>query len=391
MNRILLAGAAGILISLQVIRNASVAAFAEQSPDTAARIWPDHPSVQISKGLTQIAAAARHGAAVPGSALDALSRAARKAPLAAEPFLVRGVQAQVAGKNRDALAAFLAAERRDPRSLAAHYFLAEHDFRAGNSTRGLAEAAALARLAPGGVTSAAPYLAAYAKQRPAWPRLRQVLDQNPDLAAATLDVLAQDAANADAITALAGPQQRTAGSAWVQPLLLKLIDARRYDRAYAIWLSVSGRQQPSDQPLHDADFMDSASPPPFNWQLTSSSVGSAERQPGGHLHVMFYGQQDGLLARQLLLLRPGPYRVSMRVAGKTGASGSLNWSLKCNSVETPFAAISLDVAATRPWRFDVPAGCDAQWLELSGVSSDVAQQVDVTIGQLQLTADRSND
>ena len=68
MARLLLAVAAGLLIAIQIVRNAAVSALAAQSPDTAARIWRDHPAAAISLGLTQIAKAARESAA--RSALD---------------------------------------------------------------------------------------------------------------------------------------------------------------------------------------------------------------------------------------------------------------------------------------------------------------------------------
>ena len=65
--------------------------------------------------------------------------------------------------------------------------------------------------------------------------------------------------------------------------------------------------------LFDPDFSKPEPPPPFNWALTSSTVGLAERQPGGRLHAIFYGQEDGALARQLLVLPPGRYHFSMRL------------------------------------------------------------------------------
>lgn len=390
MARLLIAVAAGLLIAIQIVRNAAVTELAAQSPDTAAHIWRDHPATEISLGLTQIAKAAREGEPVPATTLDAVWNAARVAPLSPEPFLVRGVEQQLAGSRSRALQAFLAAERRDPRSLPAHYFLADHFFRAGDSNRGLVEAAALARLAPSGIPSAAPYLAAYAKQRSTWPQLRKIFDHNPSLAAAVLATLANDPANADAIMALAGPEQRILGAAWFQILLVKLIEAQQYERAHELWLTVTRQYATREQVLHDPQFADSASPPPFNWELTSSSVGLAERQPGGRLHVMFYGQQDGLLARQLLLLKPGRYRMSMSVTAAGDKRGTLNWSLRCNPSQVPFAAISLDVASARPWQFDVPAGCGAQWLELSGVSGEVPQQLDVGISHLKLEREPKN-
>jgi hypothetical protein len=62
----------------------------------------------------------------------------------------------------------------------------------------------------------------------------------------------------------------------------------------------------------------------------------------------------------------------------------LNWSVWCDKTDAPIASVGLDAAAARGWRFDVPAGCPAQWLKLSGSSADVPQQIDVSIGGLRL-------
>ena len=104
--------------------------------------------------------------------------------------------------------------------------------------------------------------------------------------------------------------------------------------------------------------------------------------------MIFYGQEDGPLATQLLLLAPGAYRLAMPLTGDKGHAHSLAWSLTCANSTTPIGRIALDEAAARGWAFTVPASCAAQKLELSGVSSDMPQQVDVTIGRLQLEPQR---
>jgi hypothetical protein len=48
------------------------------------------------------------------------------------------------------------------------------------------------------------------------------------------------------------------------------------------------------------------------------------------------------------------------------------------------ASITLDAAAARGWQFQVPAGCAAQWLKLSGTSGEMSQQSDVSILRLTL-------
>jgi hypothetical protein len=381
--RIIIVVGAAALIAVQAVRNASVAAFAETRPATAAKFWSDHPATELSLGLTEIAQATRERKKVPQEAFGLIGDAAEKDPLASGPFLVRGVSAQLAGNGALAERAFEAAQWRDPRSLPAAYFLAQRYLESGDSGRGLAEVATLARLAPYGVATVTPYLATYASVAANWPRLRQLFRDNPALGGPVLTKLATNASTVPAVLALADPRQNAVDAPWLPPLLNTMVAAGQYDQARSIWARSSGMPSTSEL-VHDLSFTDKKSPPPFNWSLTSSTVGLAERQAGGRLQVVFYGQEDGILASQLLLLKPGSYRLSMQLFGDPERARVLNWSVWCDKTDAPIASVGLDAAAARGWRFDVPAGCPAQWLKLSGSSADVPQQIDVSIGGLRL-------
>jgi hypothetical protein len=356
---------------------------------TAAKIWPGHPDVELSLGMTAIGRAARERKPVGDAVFKTIDDAASKAPLAPEPFLVRGVHAQLARNAAQARQAFLAAEWRDPRSMPARYFLATDYFATGDVRRGLQEFAVLARLAPGGVASVAPYIAAYAKDRANWPQLRSLFRAEPELEQPALQALAADPANARAILALADPRRRSARSLWLPNLLAGLVQAGQFAQARAVWSEVAGVRLDPQQLIYDPQFADPNAPPPFNWELTSSTVGLAERQSGGRLHVIYYGQEEGDLARQVLLLTPGTYQLAMRVSGNPGRS--LSWSLACAKPSKPLATFRLDSGASLTWTFSVPADCSAQVLALVGASSDIAQQSDTTISELRLRRQGAND
>jgi hypothetical protein len=384
MTRRIISILIALLIGVQIVRNAAVLSFAGSKPQLADRVWEGHPEAEISTAMTQIAIAARNRQPVPASAFSTIGDAARKEPLAPEPFLVRGVQAQVAGNGAAAQKAFEAAQWRDPRSLAAAYFLADRYFRIGDSGRGLREVAALARLAPNGSVVVGPYLAAYAANPANWPALRSLFQANPMLADQTLTALAAHPETVPALLALADQREKSGSATWLPSLLNTLTATGKYDEARAIWARMSGAQRAPGELIHDESFTDRTSPSPFNWTLTSSTVGLAERQPGGRLHVLFYGQEDGFLASELVLLPAGAYRLSMQVLGDPSRAHSLNWSIWCDKAAEPIASVTLDAAADRGWRFEVPKACPAQWLKLSGVSGDVPQQTDITIGSLKL-------
>jgi hypothetical protein len=380
----IIAAVIALLLSVQIVRNAAILSWSASKPALASEVWGGHPATEIGKSMTEIAKAARARQPIPLSAFSTMGDAARKEPLAPEPFLVRGVQAQVQGDGATAQRAFEAAQWRDPRSLAAAYFLADRYLRNGDPQRGLREVAALARLAPNGEAVVGPYLAAYATNPANWPALRELFRENPMLANNALATLATNAATVPALLALADPQARGKDVTWVPLLLNTLTGEGKFGQARAIWAKMAGVQARPGQLLYDSSFTDRTSPPPFNWDLTSSTVGLAERQPGGRLHVVFYGQEDGFLASELILLPPGAYRLSMQLLGDPSRGRSLSWSIWCDKAAEPIASVTLDAAAARGLRFDVPPGCPAQWLKLSGVSSDMPQQSDVTIGALKL-------
>ncbi|MES2120711.1 MAG: hypothetical protein V4513_09070 [Pseudomonadota bacterium] len=375
---------AALLIGVVAVRNAAVQAWSETAPKRANAAWSDHPDAQISVAMIEIAQAIRNRQVVPATAFRRIDAAALRAPLAPEPFLVHGVKADLAGDSAAAERDFVAAQRRDPRSLPAAYFLAERYFRNGDARRGLVQIAVLSRLAPGGRESAAPYLAAYAQNRANWPQLRALFAAEPSLGDSALQTLALDPANAPIILALADQRQREASATWVPTLLSRMVAAGRYGDARAIWASVSGVRANDQTLLFDPGFGQASPPPPFNWDLTSSTVGIAERVSGGSLHTVFYGQEGGPLARQLLVLSPGTYRLSSRVAGGSSRPESLYWLVRCDKANTELGRVRLDLAA-RGWTFQVPASCPAQWLELTGSAPDLPQQSEVTVTGLSLT------
>jgi hypothetical protein len=386
--RTALAILAALLIGVQVLRNAAVQALAENRPDAAARIWSGHPKSEIGEAMTAIARASRARRPIPQSSFAEIADAAAKEPLAPQPFLVRGVQAALAADQAGAQRAFEEAQWRDPRSLPAAYFLADFYLRSGNVSSGLRQVAALARLSPDGGGAAVPYLAQYAANPANWPALRELVHANPHLAQPMLVALASDVRTAPAALALGG-SRATGNPQWVAVMIDTLVKAGDYPRAHAVWSQQAGGRARPGELLHDMDFNDRSTPPPFNWQLTSSTVGLAERQGGGRLHVLFYGNEDGTLASQLLLLPPGAYRLSMRLVGDPARAHALTWSLWCDKAAQPVASVTLDAAAVRGWEFQVPAGCAAQWLKLSGTSADMPQQVDVSIAGLALSKVRT--
>jgi hypothetical protein len=375
--------AIALLLAGQVIRNAAVSALARLHPATAAKLWAGHPAVEISVALSQIGADAREHRPIGGETFAMIDDAAVKSPLAPEPFLVEGVRAQTGGDRRAESRAFRAAQWRDPRSVPAAYFLAQYYFRTGRALEGLEETTLLARLLPGAAKAVAPFVAAYAQTPGNWPQIRTLFRSQAGLEDQVLAVLSRDPRNTEAIVALADASHRSPGSPWLATLLQSLVASGDYGRAHAIWTSI-GQGSDQGQLIFDSSFSSPGPPPPFNWSLTTSAVGLAERQPGKRLHAIFYGNDDGVLASELLMLPAGTYHLQMQRVGVPVHPEALNWSIRCDKAEDLLANADMNQVVARGLTFQVPANCPAQWLVLSGCSGDIAQQAEITVTALSL-------
>ena len=374
---------AAVLIAFLVVRVAFVEAFAKKDPGKAAAIWPGHPAVALESGLAEIGALAVAGRPVDKALINRLLSASAKAPLAPEPFLVRGVEAQLAGDPALALRAFLAARQRNPRAVAARYFLADQYLKAGMTGPGLAEISALGRLVPQSLPKVAPYLAAYAKTPSAAPQVKTMLETHPQLELALLNELAADAANARLVTFLWSGRGGEESKAWQGRLLNGLVDAGQFAEARTAWARFTGISAEQDR-LFDPEFKVEALPP-FGWKLASGASGIAEPQAGGRLHILYYGRDDQVLASQLLTMPPGRYRLAMEVKASSPASKSLTWTVRCLPGSSLIASVPLDRSGAVEAVFAVPpAGCTAQRLDLSGDAPEFPEQAEVMISRLRL-------
>jgi hypothetical protein len=372
-----------ILVALLVARVAFVKSYAIKDSSKAAAIWAGHPDVMLERGLAEVGERAAAGRPVEPALVQRLLAASAKDPLAPEPFLVRGVQAQLANDRPLALHSFLAARKRNPRAIAARYFLADHYLKAGQTGPGLDEISVLARLVPQSLPNLAPYLAAFARTPGAAPQLKILLEGQPQLEPTLLNALATDAANAQLILDLWSGRGGEEAKPWQGRLLGQLVDAGHYDQARDAWTRFSNIS--ADRGTLFDPLFSTGAPPPFGWTMASGPAGVAEPQGQGRLHILFYGRDDAVLASQLLTLAPGRYQLSMQV---NGSSGSLVWRVRCLPSSNEIATIGLDHSGNVAGTFTIaPAGCQAQKLELSGVAPELPEQADVTISRLRLQAE----
>jgi hypothetical protein len=372
------------LLAFQVVRTALVA-----DPSTrmtiAPRLWLSHPTLLTNQTMAEIGAHAASGEQPPAATLKRLEVIARKAPLAAEPYLVEGAIAQIEKKDEHAEQLFLAARMRDPRSAAARYFLADRYLRTVRVAPALAEIATLSRLYSNARAQFGPALATFAKMPGGVPQLRRFFRTSPELEPFVLAHLAIDAKNADLVLALWGRRALEPGATppdWQATLISRLIQAGQYGKAYATWRLVAGIDRGAGT-IFNPGFRKMTAPPPFNWAL-STTGGVAEPAPGDRLQIIYFGRQDTVLAEQMLLLAPGRYRLGMDISGPLGDGGEIAWDVSC----LPSSDVIFRLPVTRKGRitgdFTVPQNCAMQNLRLVGLPGAFPQSQEFSVGGLSL-------
>ena len=182
---------------------------------------------------------------------------------------------------------------------------------------------------------------------------------------------------AEALQSLAGTANPpTAQEA--RALIAALIAAEIYDPARKLWRLTGHAEPPAS--VSDPDFAgatgDASTATAFDWQLNSlggvDSMVDRSGTNGSTLHITSDGNASGIVAQQLLLLRPGQHRLTLQARYSSfAAADALRWRIRCG----PPGGGGLSFPAAPPtsarWNqpvmldFSVPAeDCAAQWLEL---------------------------
>ena len=352
----------------------------------AVRAWPSHPTMLVNRTMAEIGTLAARGESLPPATLRRVEEIAGKAPLAAEPFLIKGALAQVEQDQERAEQLFAAARIRDPRSAAARYFLADRYLRTNRIGPALTEIAVLSRLYPEARAQFGPALAAFAQTPGAVPQLRSFFRSSPEVEPLVLLQLAEEPRHADLILALWGRRQSATDPGppqWQARLIGKLVEQGQFAKAYQIWRTVTGVPDRRAS-IFNPGFAKTADPPPFNWSFGTVG-GVVEPAPGDRLQVIYFGRGDAVLAEQLLLLPPGRYQLSTDISGPLGEGGEIAWTLACAGRAEPIFRLPVEAKGRLAGSFAVPPGCPAQKLQLTGTAGEFPRSQEFTVGKLELT------
>lgn len=352
----------------------SVVAAVGHNPFVGERVAPSDPRVRIDMAMYYFYA---RGGAVPPEQQHAALEALRSAPLSDEPFLLAGVDALAHGREAEGERLLVEARRRNPRLRMVRLLLLNQYLKQGRMAQASVEISTINRLVTQAGNVFVPFLAQMVEDPKSGPGLIPLLRREPGLRDQVLLVMANKGADPGRVMAIAGDTVRPSAQPpeWQSTLLDNLVKQNRYDAALELWRKLAGRSpEPAGKGIYDPALQGMPGPPPFNWILTERGLGVAERASGGGLSAEYYGRDDGDLASQLLMLRPGRYRLSFRAEGDAqGTSSRMAWSVSCGDailVQVPVTGVT---SAPHPFAasFAVPAGCPAQWLKLRGVSGDM--------------------
>lgn len=349
-----------------------------------AKHWPKH-ATQLKRSIAfEAAVAARAGGRISSRAVADTAILHRKEPLATTPLMIAGAEAQIGGDELKAERLYAAARARNPRDPAARLLLANALLRRGAIEQGLEEMIALSQVMPNASAPVAPALAAFAKTPGAEKSLRPVLLSRPGLRDAVLSALAQDAENASLVLRLAPRASREPGfeRPWEGLLLNSLVANGKIVEARSLWHDLTGLGK-RDALIVNADFARWKAPPPFNWETQNATGGIAEFGDKPGLTVIYYGRDDVVLARQLLALPPGRYRLWTQTEGADPVD-SIAWLLRCTG-GTVVATLRLSKSGGGDEVFEIPRNCAAQWMELKGLVPEAQATVETRILGVKIT------
>lgn len=335
-----------------------------------------HPKPATEQVMLAAARAAEAGRPLDRQARTSVKRIAQRQPLSAMPFLIEGALAELDGDIDRAVSLYEAARRRDPRSGPARLVLAQAYARQGDTVQSLVELEAAARLQPESHRSLVPALAMMARQPGGEEVIVELLERRPRLRAPLLRALASDASNIALVLKLqprSGKKMRD--ERWKEVAIGALVADGQVVRARRLWANWNDS---SDRGLL-ADPTFSGTPKgAFGWTVLNNPAGVATLSDGGGLEVVYFGRDQATFARQLLTLPPGRYALSTSFDG--GPPGdTIFWNLRCNR-----GSRLAQIAMSAPEPLVVPAGCDAQWLELAAIAPASPEVVEVIIRRVGL-------
>jgi hypothetical protein len=170
-------------------------------------------------------------------------------------------------------------------------------------------------------------------------------------------------------------------------LIAELADQKQFENASRIYARVSGHQ---GMALGDAGLAPGGAWPPFDWAVMDTGNYGAAGSPGDRsLQVYAQGGSRGTVARRLIRLDPGAYRLSATATvGQGDAGGEALWSISCaDGQAAPIATLQFGGQSGRQTKqasVRIAPGCAWHWLNLEVGSPSESGRFQAAIDGLRI-------
>lgn len=316
----------------------------------------------------------------------ALSSLARK-PANAPALRVLGI---VASDVSRATALFRLSERMSRRDTATQLALIEIGVEAGDIAAVLRHYDRTMQVRPQMVNVLMPVLAAASADAPVRDEVGRVLRDRPFWWGQYLGELARKGTSASAIESAVGairldPAIQSEAAA-LSAALYRLATLGAWDAMARIGQRYCSGPNCAAVPANGG-FEQAPRLMPLDWIIADDPAGSAiEPDPAGNGSVLALRGAGGRgAARQLLFLRAGPHRLSMRFGGTPGAANTPMIGIACTDGR---AILSSRADGAPRWgaALRVPADCPAQWLTIIPYALDLEGDGAVLVDDVRIIA-----
>jgi tetratricopeptide (TPR) repeat protein len=303
-----------------------------------------------------------------------------------------GLAAEADGRPTDALHLIGLADALSRRDLPTQLWLITHAIHSGDFEAAVAHFDIAMRTSSWSKEQLIPLLVSATEDERVLPPLSRLLARNPSWKVGFLSQLAALGPRPDHTVRLthgrldpAIPEEREA----IKSLIIHLASVGQFDLAWDIYHDASRWADAAS--LRNGNFEVPDRYPPFDWSLAEDPDLSALRisrpdgAPGNALSLIAQNNRAGDVARQVIRLAPGAYRLEFDVgAVPTNVGERPVFSLNCAVRSEQILAFPLSAAREAPQRvsgtFTVPAGCSWQWFSISvgdsGSSATVSPWID---------------
>jgi tetratricopeptide (TPR) repeat protein len=348
-------------------------------PDIALRFLPVDARARTAAAEVMLSEPSRMAEA-KALALGAL----RRDPTVVAAWRTLGIVAAASGRNAEAAAHFRTAERMSRRDSATQLWLIEERVRNDDVVGALRHYDIALRSSTSVQAVLIPVLLSATAEPALTEPLGDILAREPDWSAAYYRPLLRPPANGAGATALVEQirlRNPEADLRELQALPTLLAEKGAYGEAVRAY-RVLARPGPTERILRNGGFERTNLFPLLEWDLASTSNLRAEPGPVdgaiGVAALRIYAEfgASGVVARQLLMLEPGRYRLrSVRGSEAERIPDRLVWRVACAGADG-IVLLEQDVLPREPGRrtvqaaFHVSGDCPAQWLSLEAAAVD---------------------